>query len=526
MQKSNRFQKFFSGLLICCLIISTYSPAYASSPYDFYEEMQMLQGDVLSVKAQGVTRVAVSDPEIADIDDAKANEVLLIGIKPGQTTLFVWDSKGKRTILVRVIAEDISIVRVRLQKLLLSAGIKDVVLSENLYEGKVVLTGSASEVNIERIKQITTPFEDKIINLVEKETINEDLIQIDMQITELSTTLAKQLGVDWNTSMLYSEDNTGNNPGTRDLFKIGDFYRATPLSATINAMIEEGKGKILSKPRLVVVNGKEAKLLVGGEIPIKNTVSNSTGQFQENYEFKEYGITLNITPNIKNGQVDIVLNVEVSDVDSSNAAGDGTPAFTKRTAQTQLLLNDRQTIVLAGLIRKRESETNTRVPLLGKIPVVGMLFRSKSTPVANTDSEVVISLTPTIIKSKKNNQGFNGQVNVENQITTPMVSAFQQSIAGYARLVQEKISSAIVFPLEAQQKGWQGVVKLEVVIKKDGSLKDVYIKQSSGYQVLDENALQTTQTMAPYFVFPAEIQREELSLTIPIMYQSVGVKTK
>ncbi len=293
MKKNSTLHKIFNMVLVVGFLLGNVSGVHAYSPFDPYEEMQILKGDIASVPAKAVTRVAISDPLIADVQDAKANEILIVGNAIGQSTLFIWDASGKRTVLIRVVEEDLSIVRVRIEKLLLSAGITSVLASENPYEGKVVLTGSLSEEQKDTFQQIITPFEEKTINFVGKEAAVEDLVQIDMQVTELKTTLSKELGVDWAT---------GGNPGIgpqwdetlpvetgtfKDLLRIGDFSRTTALTARINALITEGKGKILSKPRLVVVNGKEATFLVGGEIPIKTTtVSASGGASQENIELR------------------------------------------------------------------------------------------------------------------------------------------------------------------------------------------------------------------------------------------------
>ncbi len=526
MIKKTGLNKMFHVFLAASFLLGSAVPASAYSPFDPYEEMQILKGDIAVVPAKALIRVAISDPLIADVQDAKANEVLVVGNAIGQSTLFIWDASGKRTVLIRVVEEDVSIVRVRIEKLLLSAGITSVLASENPYEGKVVLTGTLSEEQKDTFQQIITPFEEKTISFVGKEAAVEDLVQIDMQVTELSTTLSKELGVDWATDGAagigpqWGEtlpiEPTGK---VNDLFKIWDFNRTTALTAKINALITEGKGKILSKPRLVVVNGKEATFLVGGEIPIRTTNTTSGGNVQQNVEFKEYGVTLAITPTIRKGKVDIVLNVELSDVDSTKSTATDV-AFTTRSAQTQLFLDDRQTIVLAGLIKKRDNSQVSRVPLLGAIPLLGALFRSKRTPVANEDTEVVISLTPTIVKTSPAGESFFKSQGASGRLPDAASFAIPQAIAGYAKTVQDKISSTVVFPLEAVKNGWQGVVKLEVVVTRDGALKDVYIKQSSGYDVFDQNALNTAQAVAPFGAFSGDIQRDELSLTIPIMYST------
>ena len=547
------------GLSALLMIPACPLPGHATETVGMANETQILKGDVLAIPTKALTRISVTDPLIVDITDAKPEQVTLIGKEPGQTVVFIWDETGKRTIVVRVVAEDLSLVRARIQALLESAGISGVTVRENVYEGKVVLVGDVPDEKIETLQKVIDPFADKVINFVKKEEV-VDLIQIDMQVTELATTLTKELGVDWSTGGV----GTALTPGwqetlppqtgeLRDLFKIGDFARTNALLATVNALIKEGKARILSKPRLVVMNGKEATLLVGGEIPIKSITTNSSGGTStQNTEFKEYGVSMAITPTLKDGKVDVVLNVQISDIDSSKPTGNDV-AFLTRSAQTQLLLDDKQTIVLAGLIKKRTSEVVSKVPLLGSIPVLGALFRSRKTPVGNEDTEVVISLTPTVIRTSKkveatalskmstyvvpvvetrsvepafseeplwaDKDGRNDEelpVITKNIATVPVT--VPENLRPYALAVQQKISSAIAYPYEAQQNGWQGTVKLGLVIKQDGTLSDVYVKESSGYDVFDQDALNTAQILAPYAPFPENMREGEIAIALPIVY--------
>jgi protein TonB len=155
---------------------------------------------------------------------------------------------------------------------------------------------------------------------------------------------------------------------------------------------------------------------------------------------------------------------------------------------------------------------------------------------------VVISLTPTILHSKKpaepavlpepvsaGTPSLEGSAVVEESpimATGPVLTknaaalsvTLPASIEPYARSVQEKISSAIAYPYEAQENGWQGTVKLSLVIRKDGSLRDAVVRESSGYDVFDKDALNTAQILAPYNPFPESIVEEQLTVTIPIVY--------
>jgi len=543
-------------LIVACLLPFQFVGSYGVARAEMFEEHQLMVGDILTISTQALNRLSITDPDVADISDAKPDAVTLMGKNPGQTILFIWETGGKRSIVIRVVSQDLVMLKARIQSLMESAGISTVQLDENQMEGKLVISGEVPEDKEEAYAKIMDGFSDQVIDLTKAED-SKELVQIDMQITELSTTLNKSMGVLWAPTTINVQES--NNPQTgkiADIFKLGDFNRTDSLLAQINLLIEEGKARILSKPRIVVKSGKEATFLVGGEIPIKTTTTGTDGSstLTENVEYKEYGVSLSVTPTIREGKVNIVLSTEISDVDSSPPSAvtaTNTTAFLTRSAQTELFLNDRQTIVLAGLIRKNRSRGESRVPFLGKIPIIGMLFKSTKTTTPDADTEVVISLTPTIISSNKKDaseekkssevkkdlprsvdpvtaDGSGLAVGVTSRDTVGLppitknvgtVSAnVPEAMAPYVQAIQEKISSAIAFPYEAQQNGWQGTVKLALVLKRDGSLRDVFVKESSGYEVFDQDAVNTAQILAPYPAFPDNIKEDELSLTIPIVY--------
>ncbi|MFT5169992.1 MAG: TonB family protein, partial [Candidatus Omnitrophota bacterium] len=295
------------------------------------------------------------------------------------------------------------------------------------------------------------------------------------------------------------------------------------------ALIEEGKGKILSEPKLVVKGGEEASFLVGGEIPIKSTTS-VEGSTQEDTTYKAYGIGMTITPVIKNDtQVDIILNVEISDVDASNSTGTDV-AFVTRTASTHLILEDGETNILAGLIRSQESERVRRIPFFSKIPIVGAAFRSKRNPAANTDQELIISLTPKILaysKRKQKKMAAKNKKKAEQMMPNtkhgyrsakPHYSGVANVMHEYIAQVQRKISQEANYPQEAIVYGLEGTVKLDLLILGDGTLAFALVKESSGHTIIDEYAVEAAKNMAPYDAFPSGSGLRELSVTIPLVY--------
>lgn len=519
--------------------------SYAEAIDSLYvDEINLVKGELETVTVYSLTRLSLTDPSVADIISADDKQLLFIAKAPGQTTLFIWDEHGKRALTVNVYPQDLYLMKERMSKLLQTADITEIKLEINAAEGKIMVLGDVPEHKKALFDQIVGLFSSNVISFSKTEEI-QDLIQIDMQVTELNETLAETIGIDWNDALTYNETKPTFDDGTiSDLLKIGDFARATALAATVNALVTEGKGRVLSKPRLVVLSGKEASFLVGGQIPIRTTTVSETGAVQENIEFKDYGVSMNITPTLKKGKIDILLKVNVSDVDTSSAGtSTSSVGFTTRTASTQLYLDDGQLIVIAGLIKRNNSTKVGKVPFLGDIPLLGLLFRNKSSP-AELDQELVISLTPHILtkrgegsstaSTKKDiyvaapkSQGSAPDAKASEVIpesSTETLGIPSSGMIEYARAVQRRVMQAIDYPSEAVEKGWEGTVKLALLIQKDGTLLLASVKESSGYQIFDDYTLNTAKSIAPYSSFPADAALQELNVTIPVVYSLKQLK--
>lgn len=528
--------------------------------------IQLVKGELENLKVYSLTRLSLTNPAVADIVNAGPDEVLMIAKSEGETALFIWDDKGKRTVMIRVSNKELEYTKDRMTRLLEAVEIDDLNIEVSETEGKVVVSGSVPEDKSDHFDKIVSRFGDATLDLSKKEK-RDDLIQIDVQITELNQTLSKSLGIDWNTSLTYDETLPLFDDGTlSDLFKVGDLSRSTALAAKVNALVTEGKGKVLSKPSLVVMSGEEASFLVGGQVPIRTTTT-SDGATTQNVEFRDFGISMNITPTLKKGKIDLLLDVETSEVDASSAGTSETEVgFSTRSASTHLYLDDGQTIVIAGLIKQSESETVSKVPFLGDVPVLGLLFRARSNPVADQDQELVISLTPHVLNkllekekeiiedymAKKQDQeedinaaemkvasseDFKEQADIlqkpvpqaslqplkQNQnrlrkMAPPLYPGIPLEMASYVEMIQKKISSGVIYPHEAKKYGWEGTVKLDMLILNDGTLAYATIKETSGHDIFDEYALNTAKNSAPYEGFPSDSDLQELSVTIPIVY--------
>jgi len=162
---------------------------------------------------------------------------------------------------------------------------------------------------------------------------------------------------------------------------------------------DQGAIKTLSEPNLVVANGDMGKFLVGGEFPVVIASAAGSGA-AASVDYKEYGINLSFKPNIvSNGDIYIKITQEVSELDFANGvtiSGFQLPGLKTRKAESGLQLGDGQTFVLAGLIENKISRKVSKVPLLGDIPILGVLFRN--TRYTNQETELMVMVTPKIVR--------------------------------------------------------------------------------------------------------------------------------
>ena len=169
-----------------------------------------------------------------------------------------------------------------------------------------------------------------------------------------------------------------------------EFYYA----AKINALINNGKANILSKPKITTINGKEATINIGGEVPIPTlTVSDNTTT--TTYEYKETGIILKYTPRVNDdGYITAKIHTEVST--PTYDADTKAYRFNKRSADTQVRLKDGETMVIGGLIGSDESKVMSKIPFLGDLPILGRFFSNVNN--SKNESEVIFFVTARIVK--------------------------------------------------------------------------------------------------------------------------------
>ena len=506
-------------------------------------------------------RIAIGKPEIADVTMATNSEITVVAKSVGTTTFVYWDNTGERNFNIRVLSEDINKIKQRVDSLIKELNLPGVYTKVAETEEKILLLGEVKNAqDRERVFIVLGPLKDKVIDLIRIKE-EESAIDIEVEIIELNRDATNTLGLTnplSNTSGITLTE--VGSPGIADtgakwsnLFKVLNLSRDA-FAWTLYALAQEGKARVLSRPRLTCQSGKEAELLVGGEKPTFTTeVVSTSGATGTEVEYKEYGIKLKIKPTVtEEKRIKLALNVEISEVgtvefigQASNRTAQAYP-LTKRNVSTELLLNDGQTMAIGGLIKQKSEEDITKTPGLGDIPILGMLFRKKISKTGGGSGErgnveLFITLTPTLV-SKQIPAPTQTAVPQAPQQTAPAHPTPQAAptlkesavpvpkeipketkpespIDSYLKLVQQKILNAIYYPKQAKDAGWEGVVRMSLNISFDGQLKEIKIAQSSGYKILDDTAKEIAAKVAPYPPFPPQIDSKELWVEVPIIYK-------
>lgn len=268
---------------------------------------------------------------------------------------------------------------------------------------------------------------EQIKNFLQEQDKPQKQVSLEAKVTAIQKDAAKDLGVSWEWSKLpqspeheitydtvkhtvINEDGTKeeitdylpvdevtrkwnddeNIPGVIRFGKGVDGYPYEfYYAAKIDALISDGKANILARPNITTIQGKEAVINIGSEVPVP-TVSTTNSTTTTSIKYREAGIILKCTPRVnEDGIITVKVHTEVSSpmyVEDMKAY-----RFQKRSADTIVRLKDGQTMVIGGLIGSDEAKQMSKIPFLGDIPILGNLF--KHIQKSKSDTEVMIFLT-------------------------------------------------------------------------------------------------------------------------------------
>jgi len=377
-------------------------------------ELRVQAGRSLVINSQTqLQRVSVTNSDVATAIIVSPTQVLIHGMRAGTVTLILWDSQDRTRPFNLVVELDIS----TLTQLIAETFPKEpITVSQS--GPSVVLKGSVSNKAVaDRAAALAASQGASVVNLLVP-VEGRQVVMLQVKFAEVDRNASTQLGL--NLMMLPPAKTIGSvstgqfsppqlqgggiTPQTggfalTDILNIFFFRPDIDLAGTIRALQQKNLLQILAEPNVMALEGHEASFLAGGEFPFPVVQAGTTGN-AVTIQFREFGVRLTFTPTIMEDNV-IRLKVapEVSSLDFSNAltiSGFLVPALSSRKAQTEIELRDGQSFAIAGLIDNRLTDIASKIPVLGDLPILGNLFKSKSTSKSNT--ELMVMITPRLVK--------------------------------------------------------------------------------------------------------------------------------
>jgi len=273
-----------------------------------------------------------------------------------------------------------------------------------------------------RLVVVATPgMIDQIREIIHDLDVPPLQIMLETEVIEIATDRMIELGIDWNKIMrqtvIFAEpglfDNaTGLRPPPADAqlgemptdmpfvgrgLETNSIYRqAMALEVALDLLEQTGGAKVLSNSKLATLNNRTAEIHIGDVIPYTVSSLTTGGAIQVQVEKERVGVSVTVTPRAAgDGYITVMVEPKVSTIVGFRGPNDEVPWTKERTVTTQVRVMDGQTFVIAGLLSEDETETITKVPLLGDIPILGYLFRHTAKQVKRSD--LLIKITPRII---------------------------------------------------------------------------------------------------------------------------------
>lgn len=411
------------GLVAATLVAAPSQPAIAQAVQNASSsiELSVGRGRLVSLPAS-MSDVFVADDAVADVQVRSNRQLYLFGKKPGETSIYATDANG------RVVFSTVARVGNNIETIdqMLSLAMPEASISANPMNGFVLLTGTVQSpddaAEAERLVQAFVGEQTKVLSRLRTATPLQ--VNLQVRIAEVNRSLVKEI-----SGNLLTQDRTGGflsgifrgrqagtitpNPdgstsytfntiaGTNTLAGAGRLF-GLDLIASLDVGERSGMVATLAQPNLTAISGETADFLAGGEfpVPIPGNFAGTT------IEYRKYGVSLAYTPTVlSNGRISLRVRPEVSELSTEGAIelqGFQVPALTVRRAETTVELGSGESFMIAGLMNNRSIGAIDKIPGLGDVPVLGLLFKSDS--FRRGETELVIVVTPYLVQPVSANE--------------------------------------------------------------------------------------------------------------------------
>jgi pilus assembly protein CpaC len=412
---------FLSLLITLILLAAGQSPALAADSGLIRLDVTIGKSQVLNLQ-ESFTRVSVTNPAIADVFVVTPNQILINGKSVGVTSLVVF-YPTKTVFFDLVVQTDLALLKERLKQVAPRDDIRvhpaqDAIILDGTVASDRTIAGAVE------VAQVFAP-KGKVVSLLSLSDAKPQQVLLQVHVAEIARAALQELGFSFRalgtafmgaafpgstfvstlgslgpvTQGGFPGVVAGSQSGPDFPFTGGNLFLSSgqrDYAAIIHSLAEKNALRTLAKPNLLTQSGKEAKFLSGGEFPFPVAQTNNTVTI----EFKEFGVGLLFTPVVVDGEtINLKVRPEVSSLDFSQglqSAGFNIPVIRKNVAATNISLKDGESFAIAGLINNEVRQAVQKIPLLGDIPILGMLFRS--TRFQNNETELIFLVTVKLVK--------------------------------------------------------------------------------------------------------------------------------
>src|SRR5258708_1573035 len=389
-----------------------------------------------------VRQISTSNPEIIDASPVTTREILVHGKGLGSATMVIWSKTGQRTFynvtvdlnvdpLKRLLRESFPTETIEVRTSRDSISLNGKVSNQNVADRAGALAATFAETVVSNLRLSSGQVESQILlrvkfaELDRQKSLSFGINLFGLAGQNIIGTTTGQFGAPVlnaisgfnasggsvgqsagsagaGSSSGQSTSSSGANPGVATLaisqaLNLFAFNPKLNLGAFIKALQQEQVLQILAEPNLVTTNGREASFLVGGEFPVP-VLQGGSNSGAVTIQFREFGIRLKFTPQMTdNKTIKLHLQQEVSTIDIANGVtlnGFTIPALSTKRAETQVELQEGQSFIVAGLVDNRDTESFSKIPVLGSLPIFGTLFKSRTD--TKSRQELVMMVTPEI----------------------------------------------------------------------------------------------------------------------------------
>ncbi|HMD86835.1 MAG TPA: pilus assembly protein N-terminal domain-containing protein [Terriglobia bacterium] len=404
--------------------------AQAAPPGPSAEALHLLVGRSLVISSQArIFRISVADPAIVDALAVSPTQILISGKSPGVASLVIWDETGQSQTFDAYVDMDVTEIVAKIHQVLPNEPVE-----VEARGGVITLSGLVSSQAVAdhllAVAQAMSTRKDNVISLLQVPVPKSGEVLLEVKFADVDRSTLNQLGANilstspaktifstttgefapptvqnstitgaTSTATTAAAIGAGVPITVSQLLNVFVFRSDINLGAIIQALEQKNLLQLLAEPNVLAETGKEASFLAGGQFPFP-VVQGSTGVPVVTIQFRDYGIKLSFTPVITpEGLIHLKVAPEVSSLDYTNALtyqGFTIPSLSTRSVQTEMILKDGQSFVIAGLVNDQVTEQFSKVPGLGDLPILGALFKSRS--ISKSKDELLVMVTPHIVR--------------------------------------------------------------------------------------------------------------------------------